>query len=257
MEPPKIDKLELVDGGIVLCYSGGIDSFIGAQYLAVSQLWTRKLHVVYFNLGSKYSAKELKYAREIIASGEDVISVDDSLAWLGRFEVGDKAFVPYRNLFLAMTASAKYAPNVCICGLKDDVVADKNREVFEEWSKHLTKIGDRKVKIFSPFWDMTKDDIVAWYLNSGADPEHLVRTVSCYSSEDTSYCGTCNCCFRKWVVLRNNGFDIPFYNKVMIQQYEAACAGTKYDEHRREITLKVINEYRRLNAPRETSERTG
>jgi len=245
MEPTRVSDLNLVEGDIVLCYSGGIDSFVGSHYLATINLGSRALSAVYFNLGTKYSAKEVKYALELIANGKEVVTVDDSLAWLGRFEVGSKAFVPYRNLFIAMTAMAKYAPNVCICGLKDDAVADKNAEVFDEWSKHLTKIGNTPVKVFSPFWDMTKDDMVRWYLKSGGDPTFLERTVSCYSSEDTVYCGRCNCCFRKWVVLRNNGFDIPFHNKDMMAQYEMDCLEEKYDEHRRATTLKVIAEYRR------------
>jgi len=152
MEPTKVKDLGLVDGDIVICYSGGIDSFLGLHYLITqSELSSRKIYGVYFNLGSRYSGKELKYARELIVNGRENITVDDSLSWLGRFEIGEKAFVPYRNLFLAMVASAKYGPNVCICGLKDDVVEDKNEDVFDLWSKHLTEISRTPVKIFSPF----------------------------------------------------------------------------------------------------------
>lgn len=227
-----------IDGKIVLCYSGGIDSLIGSHYLDRSDA----LHTdVYFNLGSRYSAKEYKYA----CKAHQGVTLDDSLAWLGITEVGEKAFIPYRNLYLAMTASIKYAPNVCICGLKDDVVEDKNEQVFLMWSRHLSEIGREDVKIFSPFWGMTKDEIVAWYLANGGSLKILENlSVSCYNPIDSNYCGKCPSCFRKWVALKNAGSKLKFYNKQLASEYYLNCLKGKYDKQRRNNTIKVLqNEY--------------
>jgi len=240
IRPSYISEMNLGPGNIVLCFSGGIDSFVGLHYFDKSCSGIdRNVDVVYFNLGSRYTGKELKYAKNIYPT----LLVDDSLSWLGRFEIGDKAFVPYRNLLIAMFASVKYAPNVCICGVKDDVVEDKNEQVFQEWSEHLSKLGRQQIKVFSPFWGNTKNDIVYWYLNNGGSEQEILKTVSCYNSKDTNYCGECYSCFRKWVALRNNGILLDFYNKEILNEYKKKCEDGLYDKDRNSVTLRVINEY--------------
>ena len=235
MKEPRSLKELGIEGEVVLCFSGGIDSFVGRHYLGIENVGGGP---VYFDLHSRYSKKERTYIRRNFRN----TVIDNSLSWLGKYEEGEKAFVPYRNLYLAMTASIKYAPNVCICGVEDDVVEDKNQIVFDLWSKHLSEIGRKRVRIFSPFWEMTKVDIVRWYLNTGGTEKAILNTVSCYSPGRENYCGRCPSCFRKWVALRANGVDISFHNIELVKEYYVKCLRGEYEQSRNESTLQVIRE---------------
>jgi len=133
----------------VLLYSGGIDSFIGYYFLNKPQL-------VSFDLGSRYTKKERKYN----PLKDEFIIYDDSLKWLGENEQELNAHIPFRNLYLALTAVSNYSDTVYICGLKDDNMTDKNEQVFKQWSDHFSLLEEREIKILSPFWEMTKEDIV-------------------------------------------------------------------------------------------------
>jgi len=236
----KVDPLSLkelgVEGKVVLLFSGGIDSFVGRHYL-------EKQHAdftcAYFWLSTSYTSKEAQAVRMM----EPTIKTDYTLAWLGEHEKGSSAFVPYRNLYLAMTASIKYAPNVCICGVLDDKVPDKNEEVFQLWSNHLSRVGNQKVKVFSPFWHMRKHEVVNWYLESGGTINEIQGTVSCYSSVSDLYCGHCRSCFRKFIALRANGINLHFTNEALALEYYRATFAGRYDEGRSEVTKAVLEKY--------------
>lgn len=236
MKQPLSLKEQGIEGRVVLLFSGGIDSFVGRHYLA-------KQHAdfvcAYFWLSTQYTNKEWRAVQMM----EPAVKADYTLTWLGDYESGSSAFVPYRNLYLAMTASLKYAPNVCICGVLDDKVPDKSEEVFQEWSEHLSKIGKQKVKVFSPFWQMRKHEVVEWYLENGGTENEINGTLSCYSPTPKHYCGHCKACFRKFIALRANGIDILFYNTELAREYYDAVLANKYDAGRAKVTLRVLKEY--------------
>jgi len=211
----------------VLLYSGGIDSFIGYYYLNKPQL-------ISFDLGSKYTQKELKYNP---LKTENII-YDESLKWLGENEQNLNAHIPFRNLYLALTAVAKYSDIIYICGLKDDEMTDKNEQVFNLWSNHFSELENRQIQILSPFWNLTKEDIVKWYSNK-YNKEDLLKTVSCYSNEDIIYCGKCQACFRKACALYSVGLKLPFYNKNIINYYRQRSEENIYDLMR----IKSIKRY--------------
>lgn len=214
---------------MILLFSGGIDSFVAYHYLGRPQ-------TVYFDLGTPYTQKEIKVIQELIP--ETII--DNSLN-LGSRQIGDKAYVPFRNLYLAMLA-VKYDDTIVIAGVKDDDVSDKNEQIFKKFSNLLSELEDRPIQVISPFWNMTKEDIVAWFLKDHVY-ENLLRTVSCYSKEDTIYCGKCPSCFRKWCALKANKIDLGFYNKSLVKEYYEKALMGHYIPERNKLIIKLAEEY--------------
>lgn len=224
----------------ILLLSGGIDSFIAWHYL-------NKPQTLYFDTNGMYSKKEIEVIKELVPT-----TIIDTSLRLGDIEQED-AHLPYRNLFFAMMASAKYADVVYIVGIKDDKVNDKTEKVFETWSIMLSEMENRKIQILSPFWDKTKSDIIKWYLNTGLSKEALLNTISCYSKDNERYCGKCASCFRKWVALRASGFKIDFYNNEMILEYKHRCEEGYYNKERNEETLLIIKNYEKNERKKEDS----
>lgn len=214
---------------MILLLSGGIDSFVAYHYL-------NKPKTVYFNLGTPYTEKEIKVVKQMDPS----IIIDNSLVELGKTQIGDKAYIPYRNLYLAMRAS-QYDNDVVIAGIKGDDVSDKNESIFKLFSNMLSHLERRAITVTSPFWEMTKEQIVAWYLeNKPSTIDLFSGTVSCYSEKEETYCGECPCCFRKWAALVNNGFDIPFHNPHLMDDYKQSAEEGRYVPERNEAILSAL-----------------
>ena len=157
-------------------------------------------------------------------------------------EIGEKAYIPFRNLLLAAQA-VKYSDLVVIAGVKDDVVSDKNELIFEKMSEILSEMEDRPIGIYSPFWNRIKDNVVKWFLENGGTKEEILSTVSCYSpDEDITYCGNCPSCFRKWIALKMNGIEIDFYNEQLMREYFLRAINGHYIPERNESIMKIIKE---------------
>lgn len=214
----------------VLLASGGLDSFVAYYYLDRPQ-------TVYFHVGGRYSDKEERAVRELFPG----IIVDHSLR-LGEVEQED-AHVPYRNLFFAAASSARYSDKVYIAGVKDDAMTDKNEGVFCEFSQLLSKLERRPVEVASPFWRMTKTEVVRWYLDQGGSPDLLLKTVSCYSPDPINYCGRCASCFRKWAALWCVGLRLDFSSREILLDYRDRCLSGRYDPERNRTTLEAIEQY--------------
>jgi len=210
---------------MILLFSGGIDSYVAYYYLGEPQ-------TLYFDIGSRYSLIEMTHIKKLIPD-----TIIDSTVHLGDTEQGEKAYIPFRNLFLALKA-VKYSDTIVIAGLKDDMVSDKNEQIFKKFSDLMSEMEGREITVMSPFWDMTKYDVVKWYKDSVEETGiKLLETISCYSG-DHSYCGECPACFRKWCVLKAN--DIPissFRNKELVKEYIASAESNKYDPQRNELIL--------------------
>ena len=214
---------------MILLFSGGIDSYVAYHYL-------NKPQTVYFDLGTPYTGKEIGVIQALIPT----TIIDYSLN-LGSRQIGEKAYIPFRNLYLAMLA-AKYDDTIVIAGVKDDDVSDKNEAIFQKFSDLLSELEDRPIQVISPFWNMTKEEVIAWYLQR-YPADNLLKTVSCYSQEDTIYCGRCPSCFRKWCALKANNIDLDFYNKPLMKEYyEKALAGN-YIPERNKLIIKLVEEY--------------
>ena len=213
---------------MILLFSGGIDSHIAYH-------WLEKPPTLYFNLHTPYSEKEMRVIKELIP---DTI-IEDCIN-LGTRQSGEKAYIPYRNLHLALLAN-KYSDKIVIAGLKDDMVDDKNKDVFAKWSFLMTTMTGRIIEVASPFWHRTKEDIVDWYINDyGGERRDLLKTISCYSEEDTNYCGRCPACFRKWCVLVDNGIRLPFHNKKLSKEYYDRARNNYYLGERNRSIIRAI-----------------
>jgi len=214
---------------MILLFSGGIDSYVAWHYL-------NKPKTVYFNLNTPYSFKEEKIIKKLIPS----TSIEYVLNLASR-QIGDHAYIPYRNLYLAMLAS-KYSDTIVIAGVKDDDVSDKNEKIFKEFSELLSKLENRPILVTSPFWDMTKEQVIAWYLQHHTS-EKLLETISCYSDEFVNYCGKCPSCFRKWCALRVNEIVLPFHNRKLMEEYLMRAYDGHYIPERNELIIKLVKEY--------------
>ncbi|MDD5053494.1 MAG: 7-cyano-7-deazaguanine synthase [Sulfuricurvum sp.] len=215
---------------MILLFSGGIDSFVAWHYL-------NKPKTVYFNLQSRYSLREISVVKKLIPT----TIIDNSLNLSDR-EHGDNAYIPFRNLLLACQA-VKYSNRIIIAGLLDDMVSDKNKEIFAEFSVLLTKLEGRTILIQSPFWYMTKEQVVRWYKENVGDDE-ILKTTSCYSTGLDNYCGACPSCFRKWIALRSNGYDLDFWNEEMLDSYYDRAMKGKYVTARNVAITREIDAYR-------------
>lgn len=181
----------------VILYSGGMDSFILAHLFPEAQL-------LYVDVGSKYSAKELIYLQR--PDSRDV-TVDTSIS-LGSWERAD-AIIPGRNAFLALVAS-QYGDDIMLGA----TAGDQSRDKDDKWAAMMGQLlaymysgkhfqPPRDMRVLLPIKDMTKAELVARYLQRGGKHRALLNTVSCYSPHHFQ-CGRCKSCLRKWVALEAN-----------------------------------------------------
>ncbi len=215
----------------VLLFSGGIDSFCAYHFL-------KRPKTLYFDLKSRYSNKELLVVQQLIPS-----TIIDTSLDLNSREQGVNAYIPFRNLLLAIQAT-KYASTIWIAGVKDDNVGDKNEQVFKQMSDLLTNISGKTIQVKSPFWSYTKDEVISWYLHSyKGNPDNLIKTISCYDSSSQIYCGNCPACFRKWIALYVNGIKLDFFNQELAEQYYQRARHGVYDSKRNYNIIKIVHEY--------------
>jgi 7-cyano-7-deazaguanine synthase in queuosine biosynthesis len=177
---------------MILLFSGGLDSYIAWHYL-------NKPKTLYIDLGHRYAAHELEMVNKLIPS-----TIIDTRLNLADWEEKD-ANIPLRNAFLVMIAS-KYDDDVVLVVQKGEMnIPDRSMRFFNYYGDWLSYLwGDGRTVTFStPFFNMTKTDMVRWYISAGLDTEKLISTRSCYSPGDLP-CGNCAACFRRWVAFTNN-----------------------------------------------------
>lgn len=207
----------------VLLYSGGMDSYIAYWYLRKEMgIENTDLLLLYVPLGHRYEAEELKVVKDsvnLFPEGVNLI-IEKEMIKLGHLEE-PSAYIPLRNSFLAHVASF-YGDNIWLISQKGETnLGDRSIRGFKLMEDTLTHLYDdgRTVKVDSPFWTMTKVDMVRWYKEAGLDVELLKQTHACYnpkyfatlfpvSSENaklqTIPCGKCSADFRRWMAMSLN-----------------------------------------------------
>jgi len=211
---------------MILCFSGGIDSLVAYYYLG-------KPPCVYFNCNS-YSSAELE---AVLSLNPDCII--NSTIDLSSTQQGKNAYIPHRNMIFAALAS-QYDSVVVMAGVKDDEVEDKNPSAFHAIGMTLTATSKSPVSVISPFWEMTKPQVIGWFLENVPKAVSLMQlSVSCYNNE--KFCGACPSCFRKGSALWANKLSLEFKDQNLLADYYRKAISGAYNPSRCEEIIKYYN----------------
>jgi 7-cyano-7-deazaguanine synthase in queuosine biosynthesis len=153
------------------------------------------------------------------------------------------ANIPLRNAFLVMIASY-YDRDVALIVQQGEMnIPDRSVYFFNEFSSILTFLWGEPATVITPFFNMTKTEMVRWYLNEGFHEEALISSRSCYSPGDNP-CGNCAACFRRWVAFTNCGleeeYEQPIKNYENLQIYLDKMKRGDYDKKRTDETLTAL-----------------
>lgn len=186
---------ELIMNNNILLFSGGLDSLIAYFYL-------NKPKVIFVNMRQKYAETELERVKKLDKEiGMDLI-YESNIFDFHKIEQEDLT-IPYRNMFLSMLASL-YGSNIWMAAVNGDFNHDKTPEIFLKMSTFMTDLSGKRINIRSPFWNMTKSEMVKWYLMKGYPEKWLKISYSCFKGSNI-HCGRCSSCLRRWVAMTNNG----------------------------------------------------
>jgi len=215
---------------MLLLFSGGLDSYIAWNYLG-------RPDTIYFDIGHRYCAYELEKVK--FFAPKTIINTSLRLA---EHEKKD-ADIPMRNAFLLMLSSYYDSELVLVVQRGEMTIPDRSPKFFYEFQMWLSFLNNRPITITSPFFDMTKTQMVRWYIETGLSTEDLLYTRSCYSTGELP-CGACSACFRRWVALTNNGLSEDYKNDILqykeIPRYIKEMKEGKYDNLRSEETLNAL-----------------
>jgi len=179
---------------LILLYSGGMDSYIGWE-------WLDRPATLYVDLGHKYREKELIAIQDTIP---DTKIIKNHV--IGNYEKED-AEIPNRNLLLAIYAALEGANNIAVIVQKDEMsIPDRSDMFFDATSDLLSFLNGKEIEVFSPFVSMDKTDMVEWYVHRDLPIQPLLDTVGCYSDVD-GHCGNCSACLRRFIAFKNNDLD--------------------------------------------------
>ncbi|MEU7802540.1 7-cyano-7-deazaguanine synthase [Micromonospora arborensis] len=217
----------------ILLFSAGLDSFPAWHYLG-------KPPTLYFDSGHYGRKQEIETVRTIAARHEMDLEISNEID-LARRATPQGDLIPFRNVLFAMLATFRADVVWCV-GVKGDHTADKSPEAFARMSEMLTAFAGRPIRVDSPFWDMTKSEIVAWFLDAGLPVDDLLSTFSCATPGTAlTHCGRCPSCLRRWIALTNNRistsghFAAPPWTWDRIRTYYMpAMAAGGYPPHRAE-----------------------
>ncbi|MEU8656112.1 7-cyano-7-deazaguanine synthase [Actinoplanes philippinensis] len=186
----------------ILLFSAGLDSFPAWHRLG-------KPPALYFDSGHYGRQQEIDTVRTLAFTHGMQLEISSELDLSARAtRKGD--LIPFRNVLFAMLASYRAEVIWCI-GVKGDHTDDKSPEAFARMSTMLSEFAGHPIRVDSPFWDMTKTDVVAWYLAQGLPVQALLQTFSCATPGDRfEHCGRCPSCLRRWIALINNGLTGSF-----------------------------------------------
>jgi len=238
---------EKIENSIVLLFSGGLDSFI-AYHMLKEKFPKKKIYGLFVNLHTPYSEKELKVVKELsFKTRMDLLLQDCNIAKWMTEEWGYT--IPCRNLLL--TAIGSYFSNkiYLISQRGETEIADRTHRFFKEASEEFSIFYGERIKV-GKVVNMTKQDMVKWYLKRGYNPNLLKETVSCFEkTESKLHCGKCPSCLRKAVALSYNGIDISdiFENDVtkseLIPKYIEKMKKGLYEKRRTRQTLEVFKKW--------------
>lgn len=239
---------------LVICYSGGMDSFIAYHY-AISReggYHPNDVQLVNFNIGSNYSAKE-DLARKQLNLPYIKIDLPIIAPELNNVPTKEKYIIPARNLIFASVA-ASLGERVWIVGVRHEnhvKMYDKNNAFFRSATLACSQAVGATTIVESPFIEWSKTEMIQWAVQNGL-LNQLHKTVSCYD-DDLVQCGTCGLCFKRAIAMYAAGVDErarystdPFTSDIarrFVEEYIKALQSkdfTHYALDRIEETLNVM-----------------
>lgn len=226
----------------VLLFSGGLDSYVAWHYLD-------KPPVLFLDAKQSYVDKERTTVTHFANRHPEMQLEIDRTLDLSAWERAN-FYIPYRNVLFSMVGSL-YAPQVHLIGIKGDSVNDNNPEATKRMSEFYNHFDpEAPITVSSPFYEMTKSQIVEWYIKQDLPVDDLVRTRSCYDKNVAGQCGRCGSCFRRWVAFENNGiteeYVSPPWQWQMVDQYIDDMRQGRYDEARTSETLSALSKFRQI-----------
>jgi 7-cyano-7-deazaguanine synthase len=211
---------------VIILLSGGLDSTVLLSSLLNEG---REVEAVSFTYGSKHNPFENQSAKDIAnyyniplreMDISEIMKGFDShlLANGGILPEGHyndlnmkKTVVPGRNLIflsiLAGLAESLSIPQIAIGVHQGDhfIYPDCRPEFIHTIDYAINLSSEQKVKVISPFLNLTKADIVKIGIELKA-PFHLTRT--CYSDKEEA-CGKCGSCRERLEAFELNNFTDP------------------------------------------------
>lgn len=221
----------------VLLFSGGLDSLIAYFYLG-------KPKVIFADMKQKYAKIEIERVKKLDRDIGMGVVYENKIFDFSKIEQEDMT-IPYRNMFLAMLGSL-YGDHIWMAAVNGDYNHDKTPEIFDKMGEFLTDLSGNVIMIRSPFWKMTKSDIVEWYIKKGYPIQWLYDSYSCFTGKG-QHCGRCSSCLRRWVAMTNNGIKEEYVEDPMtwekIPQYIDRfiyCKNSRDTQERREEFIEAL-----------------
>jgi len=197
--------------------SGGLDSFIAWRLLGQPK-------AIYFSIGHEAENRELLKVWKIRKDFSDSIIINNDLK-LRNWEYAN-AYIPYRNLFFIMLASY-YSLNVVLSQILE-YAPDKNQSFYRKTEKLLKEITTgsfqelktNEVKVWTPFANYTKTELIREYSKKFDVKELTKYTVSCYGGDEKN-CGECGACINRHIAMVNNGIEEQYETIPDIQKMKS------------------------------------
>jgi 7-cyano-7-deazaguanine synthase in queuosine biosynthesis len=187
----------------ILAFSAGMDSLIMKKLCGYPDS-----ECLFVDMGTE----ENKQERALIERFYPSVQIHQMP--IARFELPNK-IIPFRNHLLAFIA-AQFGTDIGFAFTAGDTTRDKDyvfKAQIEGALNYFCGIPEKSpfpgstYSIFMPFKDMTKADMVRFFLERGHSPLILKdQSISCYEGKGDS-CGVCRSCLRKFVALTLNGIE--------------------------------------------------
>lgn len=229
-------------------FSGGPDSLIGWWEVAV---FRHEESVplapvrTYVELGHRYARAEKTAILRIMGEESELFGLEVPFVLTGGVDLSrlekPSAYIPARNLFLALAAAWSGAREIWLVVQRDEMtLPDRSPAFLRETSDMLSTLFQGEVSVQTPFPGLDKTGMVARFLDQlpRGSAERLLRASwSCY--EGGSYpvhCGACKACVRRYIAFILNGVEEeyrkPPASSMVAQGYLRAADAGEYSPQR-------------------------
>lgn len=222
----------------ILLLSSGIDSLIAWYYLG-------KPPCLHISGHSRYSPTELLTIERLeIEHSEMKITIIEEMKWLRQFEEED-ANIPARNALFCLIASYYGDKIYLVCQKGEQSIPDRSPKFAETTSDYLSRLHDITKEVNLVFYNMTKQDMVHWFLSNELPKDELLSSYSCFSNTGKR-CGKCPACARTAIaldynhILPDNYFESNIWKWEGWKKYALDIKNGKYNQERSEQWIKIL-----------------